>query len=174
MDMQQYENVSYLKGEKVSELDHFKSIVDFSHLGLNILIIILFAIWVNRSNKNSWLLDPPRMKTTPGWAVGYFFTPLLMLWKPFSSMKEIRSASYGKDHPLKTALPLWWLFWLITLFVSCYTFHFSQSTDIDQYLTARKLRLIATPLNVIQNYLTIVIISGITLAQQRRLVNWHQ
>ena len=89
-------------------------------------------------------------------------------------MKEIRSASYGKDHPLKSVMPLWWTFWLITSFMANITFRLYASADIDKYLMACKLDLVATPLNVILNYLAITLVTGITLAQERRLVHWHQ
>lgn len=174
MDMQQYEDVSYLATDETSELDGIIATLGIVHGALKIGLIVIFAIWINRSCKNAWLLDPPRMTTTPGWSVGYFFIPILLLWKPYGAMKQIRSASYGKDHPLKAVLPLWWTFWLITMFIAIYTFRLDSSADLDDYLTACKLDLVATPLNVILNYLAITLVTGITLAQQRRLIHWHQ
>ena len=175
LDMQQYENEDYLVAEGASQLDNIIAMGGLIHAGFNIVLIIIFAIWINRSCKNAWLLDPPRMKTTPGWAVGYYFIPILLLWKPYGAMKEIRSASYGKDHSLKAVLPLWWTFWLITMFLGNITFRlYSDASDVDSYLMASKLDLIATPLNVILDYLAIALVTGITLAQQRRLIHWHQ
>ena len=174
MDMRQYEDASYLATDETSELDSVIQISALSQVALNVTLIVLFCVWMNRSCKNAWLLDPPRMTTTPGWSVGYFFIPILMLWKPYSSMKEIRSASYGKDHPLKSVMPLWWTLWLITSFIGNITFRLYASADPDKYLMASKLDLVATPLNVILNYLAITLVTGITLAQERRLVHWHQ
>ncbi len=174
MNMQRYESASYLPTDNTSELEDIISIASLAHALFSIALIVTFLVWVNRSCKNAWLLDPPRMETTPGWAVGYFFIPIIMLWKPYGAMKEIRSASYGKDHPLKTLIPLWWTFSLITLFIGTYTDTLYSSTDLDVYLTACKLDLISTPLNVILNYLVIVLVTGITLAQQRRILHWHQ
>ncbi|BDS05944.1 hypothetical protein NT6N_09840 [Oceaniferula spumae] len=175
MDMQQYENTEYLLSEDTSQLDNIIGIGGLAHAGLNIILIIFFCIWINRSCKNAWLLDPPRMSVTPGWSVGYFFIPILLLWKPYTAMKEIRSASYGKDHALKAVLPLWWTFWLMTMLIGNITFRiYMNSDDTESYLMACKLDLVATPLNVVLDYLAIALVTGITLAQQRRLKNWHQ
>jgi len=147
----------------------------YGHLVVMLLIIVFFFIWVNRSCKNAWLLDPPRMKTTPAQAVGYYFIPILSLWKPYASMKEIRSASYGKDHAIKKLLPLWWTFTLIVGFVIVFTqLHRMNIGDQDAQLTTLKLLMVTTPLRVILDYLVIALVAGITLAQQRRLINWHQ
>ncbi len=115
------------------------------------------------------------MKTTPGWAVGYYFIPILVLWKPFTAMKEIRSASYGSDTALRSILPLWWTFWLISLFLNNIILGNSMdSQDQESYLMACKLDLVSAPLDVIHNYLAIALITGNTLAQQRRAEYWMQ
>lgn len=175
LDMRQYDDAAYLAEDGASKLDGVIATAGFAHAGISLVLAVVFAVWINRSCKNAWLLDPPRMKTTPGWAVGYYFIPILLLWKPYGAMKEIRSASYGKDHALKAVLPLWWTFWLVTMFLSHVTFRlYSGAEDADSYLMACKLDLVSTPLNVILDYLAISLVTGITLAQRRRLVHWHQ
>lgn len=146
-----------------------------SHLVVMLLIAVFFFTWVNRACKNAWLLDPPRMKTTPAMAVGYYFIPILFLWKPYTSMREIRSASYGKDHAIKKLLPLWWTFTLMVGFVIVFTqLQRINTGDQEAQLTTLKLLMVTTPLRVVLDYLAIALITGITLAQQRRLINWHQ
>ncbi|GAA5494776.1 hypothetical protein Rhal01_00940 [Rubritalea halochordaticola] len=79
-----------------------------------ILIVVFFCIWTNRSMKNAWavpgLLTKPTV--TPGWAVGWYFIPIMMLFKPLSGMKEIWSRTFsGASH--KGLLNVWWLTWII-------------------------------------------------------------
>lgn len=173
LDIQQQNRDEYWLTEEPSQLDNIISVASVAHLLLIIVLMVLLFTWINRSCKNSWLLDAPRMKTTPGWAVGYYFIPILMLWKPFTSMKEIRSASYGSDTALRTILPLWWTFWLVSSFLNHNIFgSYMDSGDQESYLRACKLDLVSVPIDVIFNYLTIALVTGITLAQRRRAEYW--
>lgn len=139
-----------------------------------IFIILAFCIWINRSCKNAWLLDPPRMKTTPGWAAGYYFIPVLCLWFPYLSMREIRNASYGRSDKLSALLPLWWFCWiaLIVLIGSSQSLIYS-ATDEHAISTAHKLAIVAAPVNVALNCLTIAVVTAVTLAQNKRAAEWR-
>ena len=173
LDIQQQNRDAYWLTDEPSKLDNLISLASGIHVLFIIVLMILFFVWVNRSCKNGWLLDGPRMKTTPGWAVGYYFIPILMLWKPFTALKEIRSASYGSDTALRAILPLWWTFWLISSFLNNNIFgRYMNSDNQESYLMACKLDLVSVPIDVIHNYLAIALITGITLAQQRRAEYW--
>ncbi len=52
-----------------------------------------FLMWIHRANRNARALGAQDMRFTPGWSVGWFFVPLLSLWKPYQAMKEIWRAS---------------------------------------------------------------------------------
>jgi len=173
LDIKQQNSDSYLLTDDPTQLDNIVSIVGGVHFFIIIILAIVFGAWINRSCKNAWLLDAPRMKTTPGWAVGYYFIPIANLWKPYGSMKEIRSASYGNDNALRSILPLWWTFWLISSFLgNIISRLFLASDDTESYLMACKLDLVSVPIDVILNYLAIALVTGITLAQQRRENYW--
>jgi len=173
LDIQQQTSDAYSLTDEPSKLDNIINLTSGIHVLFIIVLMILFFVWINRSCKNGWLLDGPRMKTTPGWAVGYYFIPILMLWKPFTAMKEIRSASYGSDTALRSILPLWWTFWLISSFLNIIILGNSMnSQDPTSYLMTCKLKLISVPVEIIHNYLAIALITGITLAQKRRAEYW--
>jgi len=173
LDIQQQNSDAYWLTDEPSKLDNIISLASGIHVLFIIVLMILFFVWINQSCKNGWLLDGPRMKTTPGWAVGYYFIPILMLWKPFTAMKEIRSASYGSDTALRSILPLWWTFWLISSFLNNNIVgSYMNSDNQESYLMACKLDLVSVPVDVIHNYLAIALITGITLAQQRRAEYW--
>ena len=173
LDIQQQNSDAYWLADEPSQLDNIINATSVAHQLLIVALMILLFVWINRSCKNSWLLDAPRMKTTPGWAVGYYFIPILMLWKPFTSMKEMRSASYGNDTAHKAILPLWWTFWLVSSFLNISIYgNYLNSGDQESYLRACKLELVSVPIDVIFNYLTIALVTGITLAQWRRAEYW--
>ncbi|MBT8044423.1 MAG: DUF4328 domain-containing protein [Verrucomicrobiae bacterium] len=174
LDMQQYQSEDYLLQEGPSKLDNIIQLSGTAYGLLAIITMVIFAVWINRSCKNAWLLDPPRMRITPGWSVGYYFIPILNLWKPFVSMKEIRSASYGNDHSLRGILPMWWMFWIISGILAQIVLRMYLNVESeDSYLMACKLDLISVPVDVILNYLAIVVVTSITIAQERRVTQWH-
>ncbi len=84
---------------------------------------ILFFVWTYRSYKNLSAFDAGGLKTTPGWAVGYFFVPFLNLVRPLQAFKEMWRASAitapdagrwawtsTRSSPLVLS---WWLLWLL-------------------------------------------------------------
>lgn len=161
-----------------------KHSVDILHWGGNIrflvrvLAMLMFCIWVNRSCRNAWLLDPPKMKTTPAWAVGYYFIPVLSLWKPYTSMSEIRDASFGRHDKLTTLLPLWWICWIacLALALSHFTLsHFIHDTAVDEeaLLMIHKLDTIAGAVSIVFNSLAIMLIVTITGTQHGRAAQWR-
>ncbi len=138
------------------------------------LVVVLFCLWLNRSCKNGWLLDAPKMETTPGLAVGYLFIPVLSLWKPFTTLKEIRNASYGRHDALKTTLPLWWFLLLAFCLMAVVSSVLQQDGHSPETLSiAEKLTIVSAPLTIVLDYLAITLVIGITLAQHRRMSLWR-
>ena len=72
--------------------------------------------WIYLANNNARVLGADDMIVTPGWAVGWFFVPLLNLVMPFIAMRELWKAS-TKPRDWQVAatpvlVPLWWGFWI--------------------------------------------------------------
>ena len=161
--------------KKITTLDQQIEQFSYAQQGISLVLIFVFLIWLTRSCKNAWLLDAPRIKTTPGWAIAYYFIPILQLWKPFTTMKEIRSASYGNDRPLRSNIQLWWAFWIAAFALETLSIFFILGTHkTEQALTLSRLLLISTPAFIILNVLTILLVTNITQAQLRRENFWKR
>ncbi|MEJ6570856.1 MAG: DUF4328 domain-containing protein [Akkermansiaceae bacterium] len=172
--IKQYESDEYWLTDEPSQLDNIMGLIGASHGFLILITAIVFVIWINRSCKNAWLLDPPRMSITPSWSIGYYFIPIVNFWKPYVSMKEIRSSSYGSDHALRGLMPIWWALWIISSILGLVVFRIHLTSDNDEsYLMASKLAFVSVPVDVILNYIAIILITGVTAAQKRRLSQWH-
>ncbi|MBN2081546.1 DUF4328 domain-containing protein [bacterium] len=50
---------------------------------------VFFYIWLWRSVYNLRKLGAPFMSFTPGWAVGWWFVPLINLWRPYEILREL-------------------------------------------------------------------------------------
>ena len=101
----------------------------FNGLGIIafILTAIFWGVWKNKSCKNGWFFYSQSARPkhfadnpSPGWSVGYYFVPILSLWKPFQAMAFIRDqrSGHAATGPL---LGLWWTGWIIINFFSRYT-----------------------------------------------------
>lgn len=156
----------------LAEPDHHISItlrvIYMAGITIHILCVPFYCLWINRSCKNAWLLNPPKMKATPAWAVAYYFIPIVSLWKPYSSMLEIRNASFGMRANLTRLLPLWWFSWLAFMILTAgqLTGHLSINVEIMAILD--KLSSVADMASIALNYLSIAVVVSITNAQNKR------
>ena len=156
----------------LAEPDHHISItlrvIYMAGITIHILCVPFYCLWINRSCKNAWLLNPPKMKATPAWAVAYYFIPIVSLWKPYSSMLEIRNASFGMRANLTRLLPLWWFSWLAFMILTAgqLTGHLSINVEIMAILD--KLASVADIASITLNYLSIAVVVSITNAQNKR------
>lgn len=107
---------------------------------IGILYLLVFVIsgflilrWIHRANYNARQLGAENMTFTPGWAIGYYFIPILTLWKPYQAMKEIWKASKNptdwESQNADTILPIWWTFWLISNFLGQAIFRLSMRAE---------------------------------------------
>ena len=156
----------------LAEPDHHISItlrvIYMAGITIHILCVPFYCLWINRSCKNAWLLNPPKMKATPAWAVAYYFIPIVSLWKPYRSMLEIRNASFGMRANLTRLLPLWWFSWLAFMILTAgqLTGHLSINVEIMAILD--KLGSVADIASIALNYLSIAVVVSITNAQNKR------
>lgn len=81
--------------------------------------IVIVCMFMYRANTNVRALGTLGLQNMPGWCGGYWFIPILNLFKPYQCMKEIYQASSmpgGSQWKSATSHPLmgvWWGCWLI-------------------------------------------------------------
>ncbi|MGB2402054.1 MAG: DUF4328 domain-containing protein [Akkermansiaceae bacterium] len=135
---------------------------------VNLACLPIYWIWLNRSGKNAWLLNPPKMKTTPGRTVGNYFIPIISLWKPYTNMMEIRNASFGMRNDLRHLIPIWWLSWLSLLALQIARLLGRLTNNPEIMIMGDKLSTVSATTNIILNYLSMIVILSITNAQSKR------
>lgn len=135
---------------------------------VNLACIPVYYLWLNRSCKNAWLLNPPKMKVTPGRVVGNYFIPIISLWKPYADLMQIRNASFGMRSDLSHLISIWWLSCLTLL--ALYIVQLIGMLISNPEITAMgdKLSTVSSITNIILNYLSIMVILSITNAQSKR------
>ncbi|HWT11519.1 MAG TPA: DUF4328 domain-containing protein [Allosphingosinicella sp.] len=89
---------------------------------VDVLLFVAAAIltlrWIYVANANAHALGASDMMVSPGWAVGWFFVPLMNLAMPFIAVREMWKASANprdwQMQPTPAAIPAWWALWLVS------------------------------------------------------------
>ncbi len=82
-----------LSPDQVANNDPIQVIVGLLQSGLGIVTGIAFLKWIYRAYKNIKGFGAEGLRFSPGWAVGYYFIPILSLIRPVQVMSEIWRAS---------------------------------------------------------------------------------
>lgn len=84
---------------------------------------VLFLVWVYAVASNADWFSARSVPTSPAWAVGYFFVPILWYYKPYQAVRDIWKASdpqvdLAQDSTAWRAAPnslivmWWWTLWI--------------------------------------------------------------
>ena len=132
----------------------------------------LFLIWVYRVNVNVCVMGAVGLKISPGWAVGFFFIPILNLWKPYQAMNEVWWASSDpidweqKKNQESSVVGKWWFFWLITLFGDNASKQFWEKANVVSVMqNLSLLDVVISMLTIFSCYTTFVMVEHITEIQ---------
>ena len=117
--------------------DARQGIIGLGYLGVFIVTGVAFLKWIYRANLNCRAFGAEDMEFTPGWSIGYYFIPVLNLFRPYQSMKEIWQASHNpanwQSQSGSALLGWWWALWLISGFLGHMVFRLSMDADsIDE------------------------------------------
>jgi len=140
---------------------------------VGILYLIVFVVsgflilrWIHRANFNARQLGAENMKFTPGWSIGYYFIPILTLWKPYQAMKEIWKASKNpsdwESQNTSGILPLWWSLWLISIFLGQAIFRLSiQVEELQELINLNILTQFSDALDILLALVFLSIVKNI-------------
>jgi hypothetical protein len=93
--------------------------------GLNVIdafiemaAMIMLSVWSYRAYRNLTALSGEPLRFTPGWVVGYWYIPVLSLFRPVQAMNDVwRLSSPEQSQPSIWSTPafiiVWWLCWLL-------------------------------------------------------------
>ncbi|KAF0802750.1 hypothetical protein A6D6_03925 [Alcanivorax xiamenensis] len=133
--------------------------------------MILVARWIYRANQNCRRLGAADMRFTPGWAVGWYFIPVLSMWKPYQAMKEIwrASAAPADWHRQSTPMlmPVWWGMWLLSLALGSGIMQLARhANSMEDYLLLSQVTLVADFLEIPLAFALMVLIRRIHAMQR--------
>jgi hypothetical protein len=140
----EYLNLDSVSTNPEEDLNIFEILVGLAGLGqllVRIVTAIAFCMWFYRAYKNLKAWGIPGLKYSAGWAVGYFFIPILNLFRPYQIAQEIWKASdpqvpleagpQWRDNSGSSVIGAWWTFWIIANIVGQIAFRLSRSNITD-------------------------------------------
>lgn len=150
--------------------DQRQQVVALVYLAVFIVSGFLILRWIHRANYNARQLGAKDMDFTPGWSIGYYFIPILTLWKPFQAMKEIWKASHNPDNwPTEKAssiLGLWWFLWIVTNMLGQAVFRMSAGAEeLQELMNLNIITQVSDALGIPLALVTLSIINSIYKAQ---------
>ena len=146
--------------------DKRQQVIGFFDLGIFAATSFLFAMWIYRANFNARQLGAQGMQFSPGWSIGYYFIPLLSLWKPYQAMKEIWQAS---KNPTSWAtvergsiLPWWWFFFLAECMMGQAILRTSlQAKEINEMIGSTGIAIASDLVSIPATIIAIVLVKQI-------------
>jgi hypothetical protein len=160
--------------------DARQRVVAILTLCIYVVLAVLVLKWIYRANFNARQLGAAGMQFTPGWSIGWYFIPIVWLWKPYQAMKEIWKASanpQSQDWQNQEASPLlgwWWFLWIVSGMIGYFIFKksMSGSENIDDLIMISEAGLFSSCVDIALDIALLVIVNRIyamQMSQYRRV-----
>lgn len=150
--------------EVASIHDTRQAAIGGAQLGAAVFAGMTFLIWVHRMSRNAHSIENANPAISPGWAVGYYFVPILNVWKPYQAMKQTYEAFIGRASN-GVVLPLWWFAWLLASALARISTRFARRDDtLEELLTGAKFAIIADAMAVLLDIAAILLVIMVSRA----------
>lgn len=144
----------------------------FVYLGATVIFLIsvvFVRMWIHRAHANLFDAGLDGLEFTPGWSVGWFFIPIMNLFKPFGAMRELWNRSHGDDDGYNASSPsevvAWWGCYIVGNILSSIGQRI-EGIGPDSVSTGVGLGMIGTLILLGSAWFLIKIIDGIGAAQR--------
>ena len=155
-----------------------QAIIGYLYFASYIAAAVAFLRWNYLASQNLAPLGVRHQQFSPGWAVGWWFIPVMQLFQPYLMMVEIWKGSYTQDDPGDAGaysstlilLGCWWATWLISGVVGNITLRvlYPSGTIVDRLTTVNLVVLIIESVSLVSLTLAIILIRRITSGQEEK------
>ena len=158
---------------------------DRLYAGVGIVQLVLVLItgflwlrWLHRAYSNLGAVGHRTSRFTPGWAVGYWFVPIVNLWRPYHVHRDLAARSRAgnaltEDEVRAAKTPLvdrWWTTWIVGGLLGNVSSRLAvKAQTLPQLRTVTWLQLAQDALIVLAALLALRLLRGVSTAQQRWL-----
>ena len=173
-----------ISGEVITESeatanDARQAAIAFTQSALYLASAIAFLMWVHRAHKNLPSLGVTDLRFTPGWAVGWFFVPIMFLFRPYQAISEIWRASEPnlnttdstswKTVRTSSIVGWWWAFFLISEFAGKIVLRVTMGAEeLSGLLASTYAYMAAAFIDVVGIPITILMVTRISQLQETK------
>jgi hypothetical protein len=163
--------IGQLSPDQVANNDPIQVVVGLLQSGLGIVTGITFLKWIYRAYKNIKGFGAEGLRFSPGWAVGYYFIPILSLIRPVQVMSEIWRASDDpgnwRQRPGSWLIASWWTLFLLYTGVTQVSLEIAfQASTNDQWTLAAVLAILGDLFSIPLSIATLRLITEIYRRQE--------
>ncbi len=156
--------------------DTRQTIVAYTQTFLYIVSAVLFLVWLYRTSKNLPSLGAQNVRFSPGWAVGWFFIPIMNLLRPYQVVSEIERLSEPDNDPHIVGfrnnfniVAWWWTFYLISNFIGQIVMRIAlRGESLSDYLTSTYAYMVSDSIDVVGIIITVMMVRQITRFQEAK------
>lgn len=144
--------------------------------------VVLFLMWTHRASRNLRPLGSHGQRFSPGWAVGWWFIPIMFFFRPYQVMAELWRGSNPDVYPeggvdwkegsVSALLAWWWGLWITSGLVGYVGFGLGidRVFDPDAILSSTALQwdLFSSALAIPAGVLAILVVLQITRRQEEK------
>jgi len=151
--------------------DARQQIITIIYLLVSITTAIVFLTWINRANKNCHGFSTG-MEFTSGWSIGWFFVPIMCLYKPFQVMSEIWRVSHDpvnwKSLNPPALMRWWWGLWLVSQLAGQLAWNLSLKADsVEALQTSTVVGIFSSGMDIPLCIVAAMMVGKIFQVQQR-------
>jgi hypothetical protein len=149
-------------------------VLEWTSVVLYVVTGIGWFVWLSRAYRNVRAIGSRTTDTSPGWAIGYWFIPIINVFRPYQIMKELwlRSAQCNRDpldrnKPGAALIGFWWMLWIGTGALSRTAGRLARDAEAPAaILTATKFLMLSEVLTIFAAALASAIVMRIDRYQQ--------
>ncbi|MFE4976531.1 DUF4328 domain-containing protein [Kitasatospora sp. NPDC056651] len=138
---------------------------------------VTFIVWFHRARVNAEFFEPQGHRFGRGWAIGSWFTPVVMLWFPWQIAVDTWQASARPDengvrlpHP-QPLLNLWWGAFVLSNLTGRFGARYASSAEyVDDYQEAVGWLIASDLAEVAAAVLAIVMVRRLSAMQEKRFI----
>lgn len=172
-------NDEFVTLESLEASDFRQQIIAITYVLAFLVTVIFFSIWFYRAYRNLPALGARGLHTSPGWAVGYFYIPIVNLYRPYRAAKEIWQASVPTSEPnhpnawqdqkVSSIVGWWWGFWIASSVLGRISNRISSNVEsLSGYRSTLWIDLGIQVIIIIAAILAIVVIKNVTAMQEEK------
>jgi hypothetical protein len=159
--------------ETVESVEMLNAVIGLGQSALFLAGFITFLVWINRANKNARALGAGWMRFTPGWSIGWFFVPIMNLFRPYQVVQEIWRVSDPDPEPgpptLAPMIGFWWVLHIVSGIASQASFRMSwRAKTLDEYVVAAWVSVVSDAIDFVLAPVAIAVVWSIHSRQQLR------